>query len=234
MKPEPPPRKSAVALSRRSRWTTRLLADERKLLLDGIRADQRILWLSPTAGGKAPDGHAILELWPVSLPLLAGDIDQTAADWPFQDDSLDQVVLQHAAESGVDYPALIAEALRVLRPEGSLWQFGCGRFGWPRLCLAWPGSERHKLLCAPSPLVWQRALADRGCVDIEARSLRRDAGSQLLLASPGASWASPLLLLHARKRRSASILGVRRRPVFKAPPLHALGPSPASRGGLAA
>ncbi len=220
--------------SSRAQWTARLFADQRRLLLAGMAADQRILWLSPTPGGKAPDGRAVLALWPATPHLLTGDLGQTLGDWPILDDSLDQVVLQHVGESFGDNATLIDEALRVLRPEGSLWLIGCGRLGWPRLRIAWPGSERRKVLFACAPLAWQRWLADRGCVDIVASTLRRDAHSQLLVADPGAGWASPLVLLHARKRRGATILSVRRRTAFKAPPMHALGPSPASRSGLAA
>lgn len=226
----------ATAPSKAARWTTRLLADERNLLLARIAADQPVLWLSPmpVEAGSASTGHTLLELWPGVPPVLTGDLDLSATEWPFLDDSLGQVVLQHAGECGMDQAALIDEALRVLRPEGSLWLLGCGRFGWPRLRLAWPGLQRRRALCAPAPLAWQRRLADRGCVDIVASALCRDAASQQLVARPRAGWSSPLLLLHARKRRGATILNVRRRLVFEAQPMHALGASPASRSGLAA
>lgn len=233
MNRQAPLRQTADATSAASRWTARWFADQRRMLLAGIASDQRLLWLSPVSQPVAAD-HAIVDLRPAVPPVLTGDLTQTAGDWPFLDDSLDQVVLQHVGETWLDPAVLIDQALRVLRPEGSLWWFGCGWLGWPRLRIAWAESERSQVVSAVAPSAWRRRLADRGCVDIVAYSLRRDAESGNLVAVAGAGWTSPWVMLHARKRRVATILSVRRGPAFKAPPLRALGPSPASRSGLAA
>ena len=229
-----PKRLPASPASRAVLWTARLLAAERALLLAGVAADQRVLWLGPTAVERVNSGQAVLELCPGSPRRLVGDLAQPVGDWPYLNDSLDQVVLQHLDETGQDTAALIEEALRVLRPEGSLWLFGCGRWGWPRFRLCWPGAKRRQILGAATPLAWSKRLIDRGCVDIVAQVLCRDADSNRLLARPLNAWSSPLILLHARKRRGANIQDGRRRLLFAAPPLRVLGASPASRTGLAA
>ena len=51
---------------------------------------------------------------------VEGSVELDLHDWPFQDDSLDYIVLPHVLEFSLDPHAVLREAARCLRPGGSM------------------------------------------------------------------------------------------------------------------
>ena len=62
----------------------------------------------------------VIRVGPVGYQECSIGIDLDVHDWPFQDDSLDYIVLPHVLEFSLDPHAVLREAARCLRPGGSM------------------------------------------------------------------------------------------------------------------
>lgn len=98
----------------------RLLREEDAWLLRQIGSRRPVLWLRPQPLGAA-GRHGILALRVGPEGLLRGGLKADSAAWPWADDSMPAIVLQHVTEGADWSPALLAEAARVLEPEGRLF-----------------------------------------------------------------------------------------------------------------
>lgn len=137
---------------------------------------------------------------------LAGDVNCDPAALPFDDDSFRLVLVQHATEVVADGEALLAEAARVLAPEGIALVLG---FHPSSLWRPWLHLRAREGLPVTlrSPVVWQRHLVRTG-VDVHAVKRigplwPRD------VAGSSATGVGPLraaYLLIARKRRATLTL----------------------------
>lgn len=137
-------------------WPLRhLLAEEDAWLARQLHPARPVLWLRPqpagfryrrhgqaTAAGRErdpgrssmstvghgpvpPSGRLLLRL---RADRLQGALRAAADAWPWPDDSLPQIVLQHVAEDGRRSAALLAEAARTLAPGGRLYLLRYDRF----------------------------------------------------------------------------------------------------------
>jgi hypothetical protein len=192
----------------------------------------RLLWISPP-NAFASDVPSELQL-ALKGGILDGDMRAPLAEWPLRDDSLDGVVIQHPLEAGASLDPLLDEAMRVLKPECSLWLVSAGTASICRFKLAralasgprWPGAFRFG--------AFQSGMLRRGGVDMELRSFAFDYGLGALCAmSRSVPWA-PVLMAHARKRRSANILRPRALRSLTSAGVSGMPALPASRVGLAA
>ncbi len=68
---------------------------------------------------QSPIGN-VIRVGPVGYQEGSIGIDLDVHDWPFQDDSLDYIVLPHVLEFSLDPHAVLREAARCLRPGGSM------------------------------------------------------------------------------------------------------------------
>lgn len=216
-------------------WAQTLLSAECLWLQPRLCQLGRVLWLSPVAVG------AVTQCMPDAMNVFAagswmdGDLRAALAHWPLQDDCLDGVVLQHGLEVGLDLDTLIAEAIRVLKPECSLWVLANGAASLSRFRLTkamgtgrpfWPSAFRTG--------AFEATMRRSGCVDVEFTSLAFDRRLGTLAAMAHAVPWSTVILGHARKRRSANILRPRAMRSFANTRLPAMPALPASRVGLAA
>ena len=180
----------------------RLLAEETVVLANALPAHDRILWISAFSG-RDSDRRDCLHLHCEDPTSLNGSLRAPIDAWPFRDRCFDQVVLQHTLDYSPLIAVVVAEALRVLKPERELWITGFGPFGWQRIRLALAGDGGRRL--RPPRLGHLRALlASHGCVDLDASRL----GTQ-----PGPARAHEFTgryLLCARKREIRPIHGARR------------------------
>jgi SAM-dependent methyltransferase len=216
-------------------WSRRLLAAESAWMQPLLAtAGERLLWIVPPGGEcSMPDRASVLRLT-MAGAALAGDLRARATEWPFDDDAFDGIVMQHPLEAGLAIDRLLDEAVRVLRPESSLWLLASGAATLCRFRLAsalgvarWPAAFR--------PGSMQAVLSRQGCVDIHCASLAFDARRGALQAAARALPWSSVILMHARKRRSATV--VRPRALAEAATARLQGmpaPAPASRVGVAA
>jgi len=221
------------AASTHSVWIADLLAREGDWLRAQLPAAAKVLWIAPASAPPPPlpATTPVIALQRNAEQWLSGDLICAPAAWPVASDSLDSVVLQHLGESALAIDDLLAEAIRGLRPEGELWLFGCGPISLARLRF---GRQGQHGLASTSPGRLVQALRELGAVAIERRALRQQGSGFAARASSGADWWCDVILIHARKRQSASILRPRRQQVFASLPLPPLGASPATRKALAA
>lgn len=228
----PDPEKLSTATTPTQRWAQSLLAAERDWMRERLSGLDRLLWISPS-NASASDVPNELQL-ALKGGILDGDMRAALAEWPLRDDSLECVVIQHPLEAGVSLDPLLDEAMRVLKPECSLWLVSTGTASICRFKLAralasgarWPGAFRFS--------TFQSGMLRRGGVDMELRSFAFDYGAGALAAmSRSVPWA-PVLLAHARKRRSASILRPRELRSLTSAGVSGMPALPASRVGLAA
>lgn len=98
----------------------RQLREEDAWLLRQIGGLRPVLWLRPQPLGPAAR-LGILALHAGPDGLLRGGLRSHAAAWPWADGSVPAIVLQHVNEGGEHGPGLLAEAARVLAPEGRLY-----------------------------------------------------------------------------------------------------------------
>lgn len=98
----------------------RLLREEDAWLLRQIGSRRPVLWLRPQPLGAA-GRHGILALRVGPEGLLRGGLKADSAAWPWADDVMPAIVLQHVTEGAAWCPTLLAEAARVLEPEGRLF-----------------------------------------------------------------------------------------------------------------
>ncbi|MDZ4811588.1 MAG: methyltransferase domain-containing protein [Pseudomonadota bacterium] len=215
-------------------WAQTLLRAECLWMQPRLRQLERVLWLSPVPVAAGD------QLGPDTLSVFAagsgmeGDLRAAIAHWPLPDDCLDGVVVQHALEVGLDLDTLIAEAIRVLKPECSLWVLASGTASLSRFRLSnamgagvrWPSAFR--------PGAFQALMSRSGCVDVECTSLAFDSRLATLgVMAHTLPWSS-VVVGHARKRRSANILRPRALRSFATARLPGMPALPASRVGLAA
>jgi hypothetical protein len=214
-------------------WSERLLAAELLWMQPFAQGLERMLWVAPHCSQDLlPDRNGMLVV-AVQGSCLKGDVRASINEWPILDDSLDGLVLQHPLEAGLDLDTLIAEAVRVLRPEANLWVLTTGAASVCRFRLTsalggvrWPSAFRAGQI----PTI----LARSGCVDIEQYSLAFDSKASTLHKTPRALPWSSVVLVHARKRRSAHILRPRLSNGLASARLAGMPALPASRVGLAA
>lgn len=213
-----------------------LLHAESQWILPRLGQTGRVLWLGPAP--KLPDQAqrpAWLQLTAVAGPQLSGDLRSLAEEFPLQDDVFDHVVLQHPLESGLSlsFP-LLDEAIRVLKPECSLWLIASGSFSRSRLRMAAalaPGTGSPQRFSRSQT---EAELRRMGCTDLEWMTFSATAVDGQL--RPWSHWLPlpPVLLLRARKRRSATTLRLRGAALQGAAQLAGIPAYPATRVGLAA
>lgn len=166
----------------------RLLRAEQAWLFRQIGNRRPVLWLraQPPVWRRQ---HGVLTLAVNAQGLLHGGIHSAVNAWPWADDSVPCVVLQHVAEGAPWTADLLAEAARVLEPEGRLyilrfdraspwfWRYGrrilsrrgAGALVWP-LDAMW--LRRYRL-----SLEFRHALGERGFLaDTRPMSTGGDAG----------------------------------------------------------
>ncbi|MBK8287057.1 MAG: methyltransferase domain-containing protein [Ahniella sp.] len=144
-----------------------VLAQETAVLADVLPAHDRILWISAMPGHDSGRLDC-LHLHSEEPTSLAGSMRAPIDAWPFRDRCFDHVVLQHTLDYSPLIAVVVAEALRVLKPERELWITGFGPLSWQRLRLAITrtaiGSRirRGSVTCAPC---WRvtAALISRRC-----------------------------------------------------------------------
>jgi hypothetical protein len=98
----------------------RLLRAEDAWLLRQIGSLRPVLWLRPQPLGAAAR-HGILALRAAADGQLRGPLRTDARCWPWADDAVPAVVLQHVCEGAPWGGELLREAARVLAPEGRLY-----------------------------------------------------------------------------------------------------------------
>ncbi len=98
----------------------RLARAEQAWLFRQIGSRRPVLWLRPQPPVPRQQ-HGVLTLAATSDGNLIGAVRATADAWPWADDSVPCVVLQHVAEGASWSTDLLAEAARVLEPEGRLY-----------------------------------------------------------------------------------------------------------------
>lgn len=98
----------------------RQLREEDAWLLRQIAGLRPVLWLRPHALGPAAR-QGILALKVGQDGMLRGALRSQAGAWPWADGTVPAIVLQHVNEGGGHGAALLAEAARVLAPEGRLY-----------------------------------------------------------------------------------------------------------------
>jgi SAM-dependent methyltransferase len=98
----------------------RLLREEDAWLLRQIGSLRPVLWLRPQPMGSG-GGHGIVALRAGADGHMRGAVRADTTAWPWADDSVPAIVLQHVCEGAVWSPQLLAEAARVLAPEGLLY-----------------------------------------------------------------------------------------------------------------
>jgi hypothetical protein len=232
MSATPDPETQSPATAPAQRWGQRLLAAERDWMRKHLSGLDRTLWISPSSA-FAGDVPSELQL-AFKGGILDGDMRAPLAEWPLRDDSLDCVVIQHPLEAGVSLDPFLDEAMRVLKPECSLWLVSTGSASICRFKLAralasglrWPVAFRFS--------AFQSGMLRRGGVDMELGSFAFDYGlGELSAMSRSVPWA-PVLMAHARKRRSASILRPRALRSLSSAGVSGMPALPASRVGLAA
>jgi len=211
-----------------------LLLAERSWLAPRVAQSERVLWLGPAQVFPAFDrAPSMLHLYPSDAGSVRGDLEAPLDQWPLQDESIDHVVFQHPLESRLPLQHMLGEALRVLKPESQLWIFASARASLCRLRLS--AALRAERMWPPAAGIaqtesWMRA---SGCAQIERHAF---SGVRDGLLNARASWAPwpPLVLLEARKRRSALILRPRGINEFATGRMQPMPALPASRVGLAA
>ena len=113
----PTPGPPAAATSRAVR---RLLREENSWLLRQIGSERPVIWLRPQPLGSTAR-HGILALRTGVDGLVNGALRADVIAWPWADDSIPAIVLQHVVEGASWGDDLLAEAARVLQPEGRLY-----------------------------------------------------------------------------------------------------------------
>lgn len=207
-----------AARARPVRAVRRLLRIEDAWLLRQIGSRQPALWLRPQPLGTSA-GQGIIALRSVGAAVLHGDLRVHADAWPWPDDSLPAIVLQHVLEGGPRQDALLDEAARVLAPEGRLfllrfdrcspwfWRYGrslARRAGGRALSLPLNLSGLHRQALA---LEYRHALGPRG---FRADAETLPAGRRLPERWPFASGFRATRIWVLRKRRQRLILLGRR------------------------
>lgn len=221
-----------IVASPAQRWAHCLLTAEREWLRPHLSASERSLWIAPTAAQASIAPNEILLA--LMGGALVGDMCAPLFEWPLRDDSLESVVIQHPLEAGLSLDPLLDEAMRVLKPEGSLWLLSSGTASWCRFRLAralatgsrWPSALRFG--------AFQAGMARRGGIDIEQKALAFDVELGVLSTMTRSLPWSPVILMHARKRRSAHILRPRSLRSLTSAGVSGMPALPASRVGLAA
>lgn len=158
-------------------------------------------------------------LSPWQQGVVEADLWSTDVCWPFPDNSLDVVVLQHALEMSLAPHTMIKEACRVITPGGHLLVAGFNPFsvwGGVRQLNRW----RSERLWFPSPIGasrlhdWLTLLDFYSIKRVSFTALwplneRIESGIGRYITSP---WApSSAYLLKARKTVAGSISGKKRR-----------------------
>lgn len=159
----------------------RLLREEDAWLLRQIGSVRPVIWLRPQPLGAAAR-HGILALRVGSDALLRGALRAQAGAWPWCDDGVPAIVLQHVLEGSPWNAQLVDEAARVLAPEGRLYIVRFDRFSpwyWRHgRCV----TRRSGAASLPRPLslahVQRRGLSLEYRHALGARGLR-DAGAVL-------------------------------------------------------
>lgn len=164
----------ASPLSRDDRQPlTQLLAREHPLLAQALGSHDRVLWIDAgsapaevDAGGKAE----YLRLHSGDHLVLDGALRAPIDAWPFRDRCFDHLVLHHVLDFTPVVAIVVAEALRVLKPERELWITGIGPWSWQRWRLAM-GMPKGFSPHPPRLSQLKALLASHGCVDISATAL---------------------------------------------------------------
>jgi SAM-dependent methyltransferase len=105
----------------------RLLREEDAWVLRQLGSRRPALWLRPQPLGAA-GGHGIMALRVGADGLFRGALKAAAGAWPWADDSVPAIVLQHVSEGAPCSVELLTEAARVLEPEGMLYLLRFNRF----------------------------------------------------------------------------------------------------------
>lgn len=105
----------------------RLLREEDAWLLRQIASIRPVLWLRRHPPGPSAR-HGILSLRPGLDGRLRGAVRASAEHWPWADGSVPAIVLQHVCEGSDLDRRILAEASRVLAPEGRLYVLRFDRF----------------------------------------------------------------------------------------------------------
>lgn len=98
----------------------RLLREEDAWLLRQIGSERPVVWLRPQPLGAAAR-HGILALRVGAGGLMRGALRADSDAWPWADNSIPAIVLQHVVEGSASTEKLLAESARVLAPEGRLY-----------------------------------------------------------------------------------------------------------------
>ncbi len=122
------PELAPPSLTRRpSRAVRRLLRLEDAWLIRQLGGRQPVLWLRPQPLGTAAR-HGVIGLRLGAEGRLRGPLLADADAWPWADESLPAIVLQHVLEGSPAAADLLDEATRVLAPEGRLYLLRFDRF----------------------------------------------------------------------------------------------------------
>ena len=213
---------------REPEWLAHLLSAELRWISPHLEEDQRVLWIAPDVDPALKSAtHFNLR---VSGPdRLIGDALVHRMEWPMLDDSLDHVVLQHPVDAGLPLLSLLDEAVRVLKPERELWLFASGSASLNRF--RFPSALGHARSWPPACNLAEVEswLADRGCSEVAHFDFSGlNSTGDLKPCARWLSWPS-IVLLRARKRRSAAVLRPRSFQAFDRDRLPAMPAFPASR-----
>jgi SAM-dependent methyltransferase len=168
-------------------------------------------WDAPILSSNAQTSTFSLRL--AGSDAIDGKVQACASLWPFADNALAFVALQHALDYAMEPEELLAEAVRCMRGHGKLIVTGFRGFSAARLARGWKRSNPNWATASS----WARACKALGLADIVIESIAvgwpwlsaGDSKTASLLGRALPNLAS-VFVLSARKR------GVRARPVLRA------------------
>jgi SAM-dependent methyltransferase len=143
---------------------------------------------------------------------IDGKVQACASLWPFADNALAFVALQHALDYAMEPEELLAEAVRCMRGHGKLVVTGFRGFSAARLARGWKRSSPNWATASS----WARACKALGLADIEIERIAvgwpwlGGSGKTATMLGRALPNLASVFVLSARKR------GVRARPVMRA------------------
>lgn len=202
-----------------------LLARETRHLNARLLQHDRVLWVSILQQESVAPAEQ-LHLWLAEDAAFAGGMRAPIDAWPFRDRCFDHIVLQHALDFSPVVAVLVAEALRVLKPERELWIAGFGPWSAARFRLGFQLRSAPLPFAPPSLGQLKVLLASHGCIDVQARVLSDQDNEQK------ARVFSSRYLLSARKREIRPMKA--KRATLLKPKAGVWSPRPTTRQGEAA
>jgi hypothetical protein len=217
---------SRSAFTRNNLALDALIACENSLIQRQVSTEPAGLgaWISPwsaAATESASPGLATLSIRLNGTDSLTDGVIASASLWPFSDNALAFVVLQHALDYAMEPEDMLAEAARCMRGHGRLVITGFRSFSAARLS----GIKRARNWKSVTPQwatasSWARACRALGLADIEITRIAvgwpwlapNDRGLSAVLTQVLPNLAS-VYVLSARKR------GIRARPALRAIPI---------------